>query len=105
MCVCMCIPPIVVRQWLGKHVSAATNTSNSRRIVERVCLWVCMCMHLLLLGNNYVHTFTLQRRIVGSVVFCAIRVVSKKVGDEFFSEIFVLCVCVYLFPSLLVLVL
>jgi hypothetical protein len=24
--VCMCIPPIVARQWLGKHYPEATNT-------------------------------------------------------------------------------
>jgi hypothetical protein len=42
-------PPIVTRQWLGKHVPAATNTRTH---------------------NN--------RRIVGRVVFYAVRVVSKE---------------------------
>jgi hypothetical protein len=38
--VCVCIPPIVARQRLGKQVSAATNTRNNKIIVGRVCLWV-----------------------------------------------------------------
>jgi hypothetical protein len=25
---CLCVPPNVARQWLGKHVSAAKNTNN-----------------------------------------------------------------------------
>jgi hypothetical protein len=35
-----CIPPLVARQRLGKHVPAATNTHNNRKIVGRVCLWI-----------------------------------------------------------------
>jgi hypothetical protein len=30
---CVCIPPIVARQRLGKHVTVATNTRNVRRIL------------------------------------------------------------------------
>jgi hypothetical protein len=67
----MCIPLFIARQVLGKHVPAATNTCNTRRTVERVCL----CIPLSLLDNNSVKTFPRQRRIVGGVVFCAIRVV------------------------------
>jgi hypothetical protein len=37
--VCMCISPIVARQWLGKHVPVATNTRSSRRIVVRVIFY------------------------------------------------------------------
>jgi hypothetical protein len=35
----ICISPIVARQRLGKHVPAATNTRNNRRIVGRVVLY------------------------------------------------------------------
>jgi hypothetical protein len=73
-----CIPPLIVRQRLGKHVPAATNTRNNRRIVGRVCLWICLCIPMSLLGNNSVKTFPRQPRIDGGVVFCAVRVVSEK---------------------------
>jgi hypothetical protein len=50
----MCIPFIVARLLLGRHVPAATNTRNNRRIVGGVVfyavlvvskesLWVCLC--------------------------------------------------------------
>jgi hypothetical protein len=84
-----CSPPFIARQQLGKHVPAATNTRNNRRIVGRVIfysvrvlpkksLWVCRCIPLSLLGNNSVKTFPRQRIIVGGVVFYAVRVVSKE---------------------------
>jgi hypothetical protein len=52
--VSVCVPSIVARQRLGKHVSVETTTRNNRRIVERVIfyairvlskesLWVCLC--------------------------------------------------------------
>jgi hypothetical protein len=130
-------PPIVDRQRLGKHVPAATNTRNNRRIVGRVVfytvrvvskegLWICLspifecappkgegsqsrqtvkyghesrgarnqeslcwrgpaaiywtglCIPIPLPGNGSVNTFLRQRRIVGAIVFCAVRVVSKE---------------------------
>jgi hypothetical protein len=38
--VCMCIPLIVARQRLGKHVPATTNARSNRRIVGSViCMW------------------------------------------------------------------
>jgi hypothetical protein len=74
----MCIPPIVERQRLGKHVPAAKNIRNNGRNVGRVCLWVCLCIPLSLLGNNSVKTFPRQRRIVRGVVFYTIHVVSKE---------------------------
>jgi hypothetical protein len=75
-----CIPPYDARKRLGKHVPAATNTRNNRRIVgcvisyavrvlSKESLWVSLCIPLLLLGNNTVKTFPRQRRIVRSVVF------------------------------------
>jgi hypothetical protein len=45
-----------------------------------MCLWVCQCIPLSLLGNNSVKTFPRQRRIVGGVVFYAVRVISKENG-------------------------
>jgi hypothetical protein len=72
-----CISPFIARQRLGKHVPAATNTRDSRRL-GRVCLWVCLCIPVSFLDNSSVKTFLLQRRIVGGVVFYAARVVSKE---------------------------
>jgi hypothetical protein len=93
-----CIPLFGARRRLGKHVPAAMNARNNRRINGRVIfyairvlwkesLWVCLCIPLSLLNNNYVRTFLRQRIIVGEVVFFGIRVVSKKVGDYFFPEL------------------
>jgi hypothetical protein len=73
-----CILPFIARQRLGKHVPAATNTHNNRRIYGRVCLWVCLCIPLSLLGNISVKKFPRQRRIVRGVVLYAVRVVSKE---------------------------
>jgi hypothetical protein len=79
-----CIPPFVARQRLGKHVPAATNTRNNRRIFGRViccgvCFlskespWVCLYIPIPLPGKK---AFPRQRRIAGGV-FCAVRAVSK----------------------------
>jgi hypothetical protein len=75
------ILPSIARQLVGKHTRAATNTPSSRKIVIRVCLRVCLCILPSLLGNTSIKTFSLQRRFVGDVVFHAVLVVSKKVGD------------------------
>jgi hypothetical protein len=72
------IPHFGARQRLGKHVPAATNMRNNNRIVGRACLWVCLRIPLSLLGNNSVNTFPLLRRIVGGVVFYAVRVETKE---------------------------
>jgi hypothetical protein len=85
----MCSPPIVVRQLLGIHVPAATNTLNNRRIVGGVVfctiliilkenLLVCLCIPLSLLGNGSLNTFPRRRRIDGGAVFYAVHVVSKE---------------------------
>jgi hypothetical protein len=84
-----CTPPFCSRQQLGKHVPAAKNTNNKRRIIGRVIfcvvrvlskesLWVCQCIPLSLLGNGSVTTFPRQRRVVVGVVFYAIRLISKE---------------------------
>jgi hypothetical protein len=72
------IPLFVARQRLGKHVPTATNIRNNRRTVGCVCLWACLCIPLLLPGNNSVKTFPRQRRILEGVVFYAVLVVSKE---------------------------
>jgi hypothetical protein len=43
----------------------------------------------LLLGNNSVKAFPRQRRIFVGVVFYAVHVISKEVGDQFFLELLV----------------
>jgi hypothetical protein len=88
LCVGMFIPPIVARQRLGKHVPAAKDTRNSRRIghvifyavrvLPKETLWVCLCIPLSLLGNKSVKTFPRERWISGGVVFYTVRVVSKE---------------------------
>jgi hypothetical protein len=123
-------PPIIAKQRLGKHVFAATNARNSRRIVDasssirsvscqrKVCGSASVSpvlVHVLpkrsktwswvpwdgepritvlarsssslldwtvypptLLDNSSINKFPRQRRIVGGVVFSAVRVVSNE---------------------------
>jgi hypothetical protein len=86
-------------QRLGKHVPAATNTCNNRRIVGPVIFYVvrvlskdslsaCLFIPLSLLGNNSVKTFPRQWRIVGGVVFYAVRIVSKEIRRLFIPRTF-----------------
>jgi hypothetical protein len=68
------------------------NTSSARgglRNIQRgKCVWtVCL---LSLLGNNSVKVFQRQQIIAGGVVFYAVSVVSKNVGNYFFPELLVL---------------
>jgi hypothetical protein len=93
------IHPFGARQRLGKHVPAATNTCNNRKIVGRVCLWVYLCIPLRLLGNNSVKKFPRQRRIVRrqrrivwGVVFCTVRVVSKESRQLVLPRTYYLCI-------------
>lgn len=44
-----------------------------------MCLWVCLCIPLTLLDSKSVTTFPRQRRIVGGVILCAVRVVLKVI--------------------------
>jgi hypothetical protein len=73
-------PTFTARQWPGNHVPAAKNarTPSNRRVVERVCLWVCLCSPLSFLGKNSVKTSPRQRGIVGGVNFYAVRDVKKE---------------------------
>jgi hypothetical protein len=79
VCVSVCVSLFsLLSKRLGKHVPAPTNTSNNIMIFKRLCLWVCLCIPLLLLDNNSVTTYPRQRRIAGDVIFYAVRVVSKE---------------------------
>jgi hypothetical protein len=75
----------IARQRLGKNFTAATNThetiGNWRVVfcevyVSKERLWVSITVSLL--GNDSVKTFPRQRGIIGGVLFCAVRVVSKE---------------------------
>jgi hypothetical protein len=79
-----CNPPFIVRQRSFKHLPAAINRRNNRRIVGSVCLWVCLWIPISLLGNNSIKTILWQRRIVEGVVFHAVSVVSKENRQLFF---------------------
>jgi hypothetical protein len=72
------IPPFIAKQRLGKHIPAAKYTRNNRKIVGCVWLCICLCVPLLLLGNNSVKASPRQRRIVVGVVLYVVRVVSKE---------------------------
>jgi hypothetical protein len=86
-----CIPPFGARQRLGKHVPAQRIHTTIEELLDasfsvlsvsyqrRVCGSVFVSP-LSLLGNNSVKTFPRQRRIVGGVVFCAVRIVAKESG-------------------------
>jgi hypothetical protein len=88
--VCLCIPPIIVRQMLDKMsllgngpanmFPPQNNARNNKIIVGRVCLWVCLLIPLSLLRNGSVKTFPRQGRIVGGVVFYEVCIVSKESG-------------------------
>jgi hypothetical protein len=73
-----CTSSFVATQRLGKHVPAAMNIRNNRRVAGRVCLWLCLCIPLSLLCNNSVKTFSRRKITVGGAVFYAARVVSKE---------------------------
>jgi hypothetical protein len=79
----------IARQRLSKNVTPATNTHNNRRIVGRVvfyavsvvskeCLWVCLCIPLIIARKRFGKRFPAATGIVAGVVFYAARVVSKK---------------------------
>jgi hypothetical protein len=89
VCVCMCMPPIVARQWLNIHIPVAMNTWNKEELLyasfsvwsvsyqRRVC-GVCLCIPLPLQGNGSVHMLLQQWRILGGVIFYAVHVISKE---------------------------
>jgi hypothetical protein len=83
-------PSTVARQRLGKEIPAAKHIGNNRKIVGCVIFmrfflfkWESVGLSVyppLLLGNNEVKMFPLQRRIVGGVFFYAIHTLSKETG-------------------------
>jgi hypothetical protein len=74
VCVCLCIPPFVARQQLGKNpfIVAGQRLGKSPRVVARQRL----CRNVTAVTNT-----RNNRRIVGRVVLSVGRVVSRKVGD------------------------
>jgi hypothetical protein len=72
-----CIPPFSARQRLGNTFPPQRIQATSEELLG-VCVWVCLCIPLLLLGNNSVKTFPRERKIVGGIVFYAVLVVSKE---------------------------
>jgi hypothetical protein len=97
LCACMCISLIVVRQQLDKHVPAATNTLNNRKIVGCVIfyavrvlskerMWASLYIPLSLKGKGSLNTLPRQRRIVAGVLFYSVDVVSKEGRRLLFSR-------------------
>jgi hypothetical protein len=86
--VCVFVP-IVAKQRLREHVPTATN--KSKITVEGVLFYAVpfiskrsrfvMYISLSLLGNGWVHTIPRQRGTVSVVVFYAIPVYQRKIGD------------------------
>jgi hypothetical protein len=76
-------PSTGVRQCLGKHIPAATKNCWRRRFLCGPCRIKRESVGLPVfflngVANGSVNTFPRQRRIVGGVVFCAVRLVSKE---------------------------
>jgi hypothetical protein len=63
LCVCLCIPPIVARERLGKNPLIVARQRLGRNVTA------------------VTNTHSKNRRIVGRVVFNVALVVSRKVGD------------------------
>jgi hypothetical protein len=90
--VCVCIPPIVARQRLGKmypfiarqrldrHVTAATNATIGH---------VCLCASLSLLGNNSVKTFSRQKEVFKASFSERCGSDERKAGDSSFPRLVV----------------
>jgi hypothetical protein len=96
--VCLCIPPIVGRQWLSKHIPAVSNTHNRIIVgciiiytvfaISKQTLWVCLCIPQLLLGKSSVKMFPQQWRIVGGIILCVVHVISKESKQLVLPRIF-----------------
>jgi hypothetical protein len=76
----------VCGSWIRGGLLQPLHLNQQWSIVLR--LWVFLYIHLSLLGSNSEQTFPRQWRIVGGVVFYAVRVVSKE-NRQFFTELLV----------------
>jgi hypothetical protein len=94
-----CTPLFIATQRFGKHIPAAKNSHNTRKIVGRFCLWVCLCIPLTLLGNKSVKTFPRQGRIVEGDVFYVVRVVLKDSRLLILHRIFCFRIMVFLIAT------
>jgi hypothetical protein len=91
LCVCMCSPPFIARQRLGKHVPTATNThATLEELLEPY-----VCIPLPLLRNTSIQTYPRKRRIFGSVVFSAVRVISNKSRSVLSRTSSLLYMCIF----------
>jgi hypothetical protein len=90
-------PPIFARQWLGKNIPVAANTTIEDMLDALILLWSmsyksrgCLSVYpLSLLGNGLVNMFLCQQRTIGGIISYIVRVISKKVGEQFFPELLV----------------
>jgi hypothetical protein len=88
VCGSVCAPPL--KHTSTRKVSLGTfKTGEIKSFLSRLLKYTITTTHpflslsvpISLQDNVSVHTFLRQRRIVGDVLFYAVRVVSKKVGD------------------------
>jgi hypothetical protein len=64
------ILPFIARQCLCKNVTAATNISINKELLDAyVSLYIC---------NNSLKNFQQQQRVAGGVIFYTVHVISKK---------------------------
>jgi hypothetical protein len=49
----ICVYPVVARQWLGRHIPAATNTSKNRRSVGDVVFYAVRVYQTGVCGSVY----------------------------------------------------
>jgi hypothetical protein len=87
--------PIIIK--LGMYIMAPETISTTQlKIIPPNSLCVCMYIPLSMLSYGSLKRLPLQqytcnnRRIAARVISCAVRVVSKKLGYQFFPELLVL---------------
>jgi hypothetical protein len=67
-------------RWRMLKIIIPKETSQIAVVTRSGHVYVCLCIPLSLLGKNLVKTFQWQQRVVGGVVYCAVRVVLKDSG-------------------------
>jgi hypothetical protein len=91
----VCIPSIITRHQLNKHVPMITDTHSNRNIIEQAIFCVVnvaskenvgLCIPLLLMGNGSINTFLLQQSIIGGIIFFAVCVMWKEI-KQFLTEL------------------
>jgi hypothetical protein len=97
MCVCLCIPPFIARQRIGKHVPAATNTQATlEELLEKyVCGPVCVSPYHCYVTLRYRRTHDNEEFLKASFSLLSLCY-QTKVGNYFFLELLLCCICVCL---------